>query len=145
MPPDLRRHDKNRNRAVASFVCRTAPISTQSADFPRGESAVMASSPKSVPEAPHWRTPASSAASVSILGSPLPCRVNPKATDQDHEYKSGQNTPNHVHSASCPLSWVFISKATDYLVIESVRRDTKHRQVSTAPVPADGAGGSAVR
>ena len=32
-----------------------------------------------------------------------------------------------------------------YLVIESVRPDTKHRQVSTAPVPADGAGGSAVR
>ena len=32
-----------------------------------------------------------------------------------------------------------------YLVIESVRLDTKHRQVSTAPVPADGAGGSAMR
>ena len=32
-----------------------------------------------------------------------------------------------------------------YLVIESVRPDTKHRWVSTAPVPADGAGGSAVR
>jgi len=32
-----------------------------------------------------------------------------------------------------------------YLVIESVRPDTKHRRVSTAPVPADGAGGSAVR
>ncbi|HLG94797.1 MAG TPA: hypothetical protein VKX49_00660 [Bryobacteraceae bacterium] len=32
-----------------------------------------------------------------------------------------------------------------YLVIESVRRDTKRRRVSNAPVPADGAGGSAVR
>jgi hypothetical protein len=29
-----------------------------------------------------------------------------------------------------------------YLVIESVRSDTKRRRVSTAPVPADGAGGS---
>ena len=32
-----------------------------------------------------------------------------------------------------------------YLVIESVRPDTKHRRSSTAPVPADGAGGPAVR
>ena len=32
-----------------------------------------------------------------------------------------------------------------YLVVESVRLDTKHRRLSTAPVPADGAGGSAVR
>jgi hypothetical protein len=32
-----------------------------------------------------------------------------------------------------------------YLVIESVRLDTKHCRVSTAPVPADGAGGSTVR
>jgi len=32
-----------------------------------------------------------------------------------------------------------------YLVIESVRLDTKHRLDSTPPVPADGAGGSAVR
>jgi hypothetical protein len=32
-----------------------------------------------------------------------------------------------------------------YLVIESVRLDTKHRRDSTAPVPADGAGGPAVR
>ena len=30
-----------------------------------------------------------------------------------------------------------------YLVIESVRPDTKHARSSTAPVPADGAGGSA--
>jgi hypothetical protein len=32
-----------------------------------------------------------------------------------------------------------------YLVIESVRPDTKHRRDSTAPVPVDGAGGLAVR
>jgi len=31
-----------------------------------------------------------------------------------------------------------------YLVIESARLDTKHHRVSTIPVPADGAGGSAV-
>jgi hypothetical protein len=29
-----------------------------------------------------------------------------------------------------------------YLVIESVRPDTRHRRASTVPVPADGAGGS---
>ena len=32
-----------------------------------------------------------------------------------------------------------------YLVIESVRPDTKHGRHSTVPVPADGAGGSTVR
>ncbi|PWU11229.1 MAG: hypothetical protein C5B51_03020 [Terriglobia bacterium] len=32
-----------------------------------------------------------------------------------------------------------------FLVIESVRPDTKHLRSSTAPVPADGAGGSAMR
>ena len=32
-----------------------------------------------------------------------------------------------------------------YLVIESVRLDTKRRRVSTVPVPADGAGGSTLR
>ena len=32
-----------------------------------------------------------------------------------------------------------------YLVIESVRLDTKRRRDSTAPVPADGAGGPTVR
>ena len=32
-----------------------------------------------------------------------------------------------------------------YLVIESVRRDAKHRRISTAPAPADGAGGPIVR
>jgi hypothetical protein len=31
-----------------------------------------------------------------------------------------------------------------YLVIESVRPDTKHRRSSIVPVPADGAGGSAM-
>ena len=32
-----------------------------------------------------------------------------------------------------------------YLVIESLRLDTKRRRVSTAPAPADGAGGPTVR
>ncbi len=32
-----------------------------------------------------------------------------------------------------------------YLVIESVKADTKHRRPSSAPVPADGAGGRPVR
>ncbi len=32
-----------------------------------------------------------------------------------------------------------------YLIIESVRLDAKHRRVSTAPVPADGAGGHGMR
>ena len=32
-----------------------------------------------------------------------------------------------------------------YLVIESVRPDTKHSRDSNLPVPADGAGGSAMR
>jgi hypothetical protein len=31
-----------------------------------------------------------------------------------------------------------------YLVVESVKADIKHTQSSTAPVPADGAGGSAM-
>jgi hypothetical protein len=31
-----------------------------------------------------------------------------------------------------------------YLVVESVKRDTKHSRSSHAPVPADGAGGSAM-
>jgi len=31
-----------------------------------------------------------------------------------------------------------------YLVLESVRLDTKHPLASTAPVPADGAGGSGI-
>ena len=33
---------------------------------------------------------------------------------------------------------------TLYLVIESARLDTRHERLSTAPVPADGAGGSPV-
>ena len=32
-----------------------------------------------------------------------------------------------------------------YLVIESVKPDTKHARLSTAPVPADGAGGYGMR
>ena len=34
------------------------------------------------------------------------------------------------------------SAGTLYLVIESVKPDTKHQRLSTTPVPADGAGGS---
>ena len=34
---------------------------------------------------------------------------------------------------------------TLYLVIESVKLDTKHERLSTTPVPADGAGGYRVR
>jgi hypothetical protein len=37
------------------------------------------------------------------------------------------------------------SAAKLYLVIDSVRLDTKHRRASTPPVPTDGAGGPAVR
>jgi len=32
-----------------------------------------------------------------------------------------------------------------YLVVESVKPDTKHASVSTAPAPADGAGGRTMR
>ena len=34
---------------------------------------------------------------------------------------------------------------TLYLVIESVKLDTKHEGLSTTPVPADGAGGNSLR
>jgi hypothetical protein len=34
---------------------------------------------------------------------------------------------------------------TLYLVIESVKLDTKHERLSTAPLPADGAGGNCMR
>jgi len=37
------------------------------------------------------------------------------------------------------------SAGTLYLVIESVKPDTKHDRLSTSPVPADGAGGSGMR
>jgi hypothetical protein len=37
------------------------------------------------------------------------------------------------------------SVSTLYLVIESVKLDTKHEPLSTTPVPADGAGGYDVR
>jgi len=36
------------------------------------------------------------------------------------------------------------SAGTLYLVIESVKPDTKHERLSTTPVSADGAGGSSV-
>ena len=37
------------------------------------------------------------------------------------------------------------SAGTLYLVIESVKPDAKHEPFSTAPIPADGAGGSGMR
>ena len=37
------------------------------------------------------------------------------------------------------------SAGTLYLVIESVKPDTKHQWLSTSPVPADGAGGSGIQ
>jgi hypothetical protein len=37
------------------------------------------------------------------------------------------------------------SASTLYLVIESVKPDTKHERPSTSPVPADGAGGAGMR
>ena len=55
--------------------------------------------------------------------------------------KSRMITPGHYYCVSGKVN----SADKLYLVIESVRLDTKPRRVSTAPVPADGAGGSAVR
>ena len=37
------------------------------------------------------------------------------------------------------------SAGTLYLVIESVKPDTKHERLSNSPLPADGAGGSGMR
>jgi len=37
------------------------------------------------------------------------------------------------------------SVQTLYLVIESVKRDTKHERLHTAPLPTDGAGGSSMQ
>jgi hypothetical protein len=44
--------------------------------------------------------------------------------------------------AYCVAGKVNSADKTYYLVIESVRLDTKHARHSTVPVPADGAGGS---
>lgn len=49
--------------------------------------------------------------------------------------------PNVAHCAAGKVN----SADRLYLVIESVRPDTKHRRASTVPVPADGAGGPDMR
>jgi len=46
-------------------------------------------------------------------------------------------TPDHPYCVSGKVN----SVQTLYLVIESVKRDTQHERVRTAPVPTDGAGG----
>jgi len=45
---------------------------------------------------------------------------------------------------ACCVAGKINSMNTLYLVIESVKLDTKHRWSSIAPIPADGAGGSAM-
>jgi len=52
--------------------------------------------------------------------------------------------PIRPHVAYCVAGKVN-SAGTLYLVIESVKMDTKHERLSISPVPADGAGGSGVR
>ena len=49
--------------------------------------------------------------------------------------------PNRPYCASGKVNSVH----TLYLVIESVKPDTKHKPVSITPVPVDGAGGNAMR
>jgi hypothetical protein len=51
--------------------------------------------------------------------------------------KSQQITPGHYYCVSGKVN----SADKLYLVIESVKMDTKHRRCSTTPAPADGAGG----
>ena len=46
-------------------------------------------------------------------------------------------TPNRPYCVAGKVNSVH----TLYLVIESVKPDTKHERLSTTPVPADGAGG----
>ena len=50
-------------------------------------------------------------------------------------------TPGNAYCVSGKVN----SVNTLYLVIESVKRDTKHEPLSITPVPADGAGGPGVR
>ena len=50
-------------------------------------------------------------------------------------------TPNRPYCVAGKVN----SVGTLYLVIESVKLDTKHERLSTTPVPADGAGGSGLR
>ena len=51
--------------------------------------------------------------------------------------KSHHLTPDHYYCVSGKVN----SADKLYLVIESVKSDTKHTRNSTAPVPDDGAGG----
>ena len=55
--------------------------------------------------------------------------------------KSRIITPGHYYCVSGKVN----SADKLYLVIESVKIDTKHARASTAPIPADGAGGWPVR
>jgi hypothetical protein len=50
-------------------------------------------------------------------------------------------TPGYAYCVTGKMN----SVNTFYLVIESVKLDTKHEPRSTTPVPADGAGGYGVR
>ena len=50
-------------------------------------------------------------------------------------------TPGRAYSVAGKVN----SVNTLYLVIESVKLDTKHERLSTTPVPAHGAGGYRVR
>ena len=50
-------------------------------------------------------------------------------------------TPNRPYCVTGKVNSVH----TLYLVIESVKLDTKHERLSTTPVPTDGAGGYRVR
>jgi len=50
-------------------------------------------------------------------------------------------TPGNAYCVSGKVN----SVNTLYLVIESVKRDTRHEPLSITPVPADGAGGPGVR
>jgi hypothetical protein len=55
--------------------------------------------------------------------------------------KSQQITPGQYYCVSGKVN----SADKLYLVLESVKMDTKHSRCSTTPAPADGAGGSLMR
>ena len=55
--------------------------------------------------------------------------------------KSRTITSDHFYCVSGKVN----SADKLYLVIESVKRDTKHNRCSTAPAPVDGAGGSLMK
>ena len=59
-----------------------------------------------------------------------------------HDFsKSHSFTPGQYYCVSGKVN----SADKLYLVVESVKPDTKHVSVSTAPVPVDGAGGRSMR